>query len=191
MQPRKIRQELDAILASTRDMPSRMRQYSAFEFVQDTVRNLLKANILVGELKSEALRERHWTKLYKSLRLPSGYSASGMTLGQVYDLDLKRNEGLIKEVVVQAQGEMALEEFLKQVRETWSSYSLDLVNYQNKCRLIRLVGIAGMTLTIRGWDELFNKCGEHLNSLSAMKLSPYYRGESRRVVDGLMADGSI
>lgn len=58
---------------------------------------------------------------------------------------------------------MALEEFLKQVRETWTSYSLDLVNYQNKCRLIR------------GWDDLFNKCGEHLNSLSAMKLSPYYR----------------
>lgn len=29
---------------------------------------------------------------------------------------------------------------------------------------------------VRGWDDLFNKCGEHLNSLSAMKLSPYYRG---------------
>jgi dynein heavy chain 1 len=89
-----------------------------------------------------------------------------MSLGQVYDLDLKRNESLIKEVVLQAQGEMALEEFVKQVKETWTSYSLDLINYQNKCRLIR------------GWDDLFNKCGEHLNSLSAMKLSPYYRGES-------------
>jgi dynein heavy chain 1 len=30
-----------------------------------------------------------------------------------------------------------LEEFLKQVRETWTSYGLDLINYQNKCRLIR------------------------------------------------------
>lgn len=60
-----------------------------------------------------------------------------MSLGQVYDLDLKRNEGLIKEVVTQAQGEMALEEFIKQVKETWTSYSLDLVNYQNKCRLIK------------------------------------------------------
>ena len=89
-----------------------------------------------------------------------------MSLGQVYDLDLKRNESLIKEVVLQAQGEMALEEFVKQVKETWTSYSLDLINYQNKCRLIR------------GWDDLFNKCGEHLNSLSAMKMSPYYRGES-------------
>lgn len=78
-----------------------------------------------------------------------------MTLGHVYDLDLKKNETLIKEVIIQAQGEvrdlyfgihivliltpmqMALEEYIKQVKETWTSYTLDLVNYQNKCRLIR------------------------------------------------------
>ena len=58
---------------------------------------------------------------------------------------------------------MALEEYIKQVKETWTNYTLDLVNYQNKCRLIR------------GWDDLFNKCSENLNSLVAMKLSPYYK----------------
>nr|8FD6_A Chain A, Cytoplasmic dynein 1 heavy chain 1,Serine--tRNA ligase [synthetic construct]8FDT_A Chain A, Cytoplasmic dynein 1 heavy chain 1,Serine--tRNA ligase [synthetic construct]8FDU_A Chain A, Cytoplasmic dynein 1 heavy chain 1,Serine--tRNA ligase [synthetic construct] len=57
----------------------------------------------------------------------------------------------------------ALEEFLKQIREVWNTYELDLVNYQNKCRLIR------------GWDDLFNKVKEHINSVSAMKLSPYYK----------------
>ena len=40
---------------------------------------------------------------------------------------------------------------------------LDLINYQNKCRIIR------------GWDDLFNKVKEHINSVSAMKLSPYYK----------------
>jgi len=75
-QPRKIRQELDAILASTREMPSRMRQYAAFEFVQENLKSLLKANVLVGELKSEALRERHWSRLYKALKMPSGYQSS-------------------------------------------------------------------------------------------------------------------
>jgi hypothetical protein len=32
----------------------------------------------------------------------------------------------------------------------------------------------------RGWDDLFNKCSENLNSLTAMKLSPYYKGQSTR-----------
>jgi dynein heavy chain 1 len=35
--------------------------------------------------------------------------------------------------------------------------------YQKKCYLIR------------GWDELFAKLSENLNSLSAMKNSPYYK----------------
>jgi dynein heavy chain 1 len=60
-----------------------------------------------------------------------------MTLGNVYDMDLKKNETLIREVIVQAQGELALEEYVKQVKETWTNYTLDLVQYQNKCRLIR------------------------------------------------------
>jgi hypothetical protein len=34
---------------------------------------------------------------------------------------------------------MALEEYIKQVKEVWTNYTLDLVNYQNKCRLIRYV----------------------------------------------------
>ncbi|BEJ00458.1 hypothetical protein CcaverHIS631_0503150 [Cutaneotrichosporon cavernicola] len=163
VQPRKLRQELDSVLAETRAMPSRMRQYPAFEYVQETIRGLLKSNVVVTELRSEALRERHWSKLYKALRIAAPRNPLSMTLGHVYDLDLQKNHVAIKEVVLQAQGEMALEEFLKQVRETWTSYSLDLVNYQNRCRLIR------------GWDDLFTKCSEHLNSLAAMKLSPYHR----------------
>jgi len=33
---------------------------------------------------------------------------SRMTLGNVYDLDLKKNENPIREVIVQAQGEVCL-----------------------------------------------------------------------------------
>ena len=50
-----------------------------------------------------------------------------------------------------------------QVRDCWQTYQLELINYQNKCKLIR------------GWDDLFTKVKEHINSLAAMKLSPYYK----------------
>jgi hypothetical protein len=33
----------------------------------------------------------------------------------------------------------------------------------------------GVFFAPRGWDDLFTKCGENTNSLSAMKLSPYYK----------------
>lgn len=76
---------------------------------------------------------------------------------------MQRYEGAIRDVILVAQGEMALEEFLKQIRETWLEYEVELVQYQNKTRLIK------------GWDDLFNKLKEHINSLAAMKLSPYFK----------------
>ena len=60
----------------------------------------------------------------------------------------------------EAQGEMALEQFLSEVKEFWSAYEFELVNYQNKCRLIR------------GWDDLFEKLDENLASLTSMQQSP-------------------
>ena len=82
---------------------------------------------------------------------------------QIWDVDLQKNEMVVRDVLLVAQGEMALEEFMKQIREQWQTYELELVNYQNKCKLIK------------GWDELFTKLKENINSLTAMKLSPYFK----------------
>ena len=163
VQPRKIRSSIDNLIKMTKEMPSRMRQYAAFEHVQNVLRQLMRVNPMLTELKSEAVRDRHWTKIYKQIKPGKRYSPVSMTLGDVWDLNLVATEVIVKDIIAQAQGEMALEEFLKQVRETWTGYALELVNYQNKCRLIR------------GWDELFAKCSENLNSLQAMRHSPYYK----------------
>jgi dynein heavy chain 1 len=71
VQPRKLREQINGLLASTREMPTRMRQYAAFEYVQDVLSGLLKSNVIVSELKSEALKERHWKQLFKALRVPT------------------------------------------------------------------------------------------------------------------------
>ncbi|KAJ5969393.1 hypothetical protein N7501_005641 [Penicillium viridicatum] len=163
VQPRKLRQSLDNLIKMTKEMPSRMRQYAAFEHIQNVLRQLLKVNSLLSDMKSEAVKERHWHKIYKSLKPDKRFSLVSLTLGDVWDLQLASSDPIIRAIIAQAQGEMALEEFLKSVRETWQNYSLDLVHYQNKCRLIK------------GFDDLFAKCSENLNSLQAMRHSPYYK----------------
>ncbi|KAJ9657280.1 dynein heavy chain [Neophaeococcomyces mojaviensis] len=163
VQPRKLRQSLESLVKTAKDMPSRMRQYAAFEHVQSVLRDLQKSNPILADLKTDAIRERHWLKIYKALRPGKRYSEVSMTLGDVWDLKPTSTESVIRDIIAQAQGELALEEFVRQVRDTWQNYSLDLVNYQNKLRLIR------------GWDDLFTRCSENLNSLQAMKHSPYYK----------------
>lgn len=161
VQPRKIRNKLDNLLNQLKDLPARFRQYASYDFVKRLLQSLTKVNVLIIELKSDALKERHWKALTKQLNVQ--WVLSDLTLGHVWDVDLQRNEAIVKDVIITAQGEMALEEFLKQVREAWQNYELELIAYQNKCKLIR------------GWDDLFNKVKEHINSISAMKLSPYYK----------------
>ena len=69
--------------------------------------------MMVTDLKSEALKDRHWKELRKRLRL--NVVMAELTLGHIWDADLQRNEMAVKDVILIAQGEMALEEFLKQV----------------------------------------------------------------------------
>lgn len=78
-------------------------------------------------------------------------------------MDLKANERAVNEVLLQAQGEKALEEFLKQIKETWQSYELQMVDYQKRLKLIK------------GWDDLFTQAKDHINNLAQMRLSPYYK----------------
>ncbi|EED23281.1 dynein heavy chain [Talaromyces stipitatus ATCC 10500] len=163
VQTRKLRGSIDNLIKMTKEMPSRMRQYAAFEHIQNVLRQHLKINPLLSDLKSEAIKERHWQKIFKALKPGQRFSQVTLTLGDVWDLKPAASETVIRDIITQAQGEMALEEFLKMVRETWQNYSLDLVNYQNKCRLIR------------GFDDLFAKCSENLNSLQAMRHSPYFK----------------
>ena len=68
---------------------------------------------MVVELKSDAIKERHWRTLMK--RLHVAWNLSDLTLGNLWDINLLKNEGVIRDVIAVAQGERALEEFLKQV----------------------------------------------------------------------------
>ena len=65
------------------------------------------------------------------------WALSDLALGTVWDINLLNYESAIKDILMVAQGEKALEEFLKQVSELWKSYTLELINYQNKCQIIK------------------------------------------------------
>jgi hypothetical protein len=142
--PRNVRKSLEALLEQLKTFPARIRQYDAFGHVQRRIKELVKHNIIVTDLHSDALRERHW-KLLRT-RLNVQWVLSELTLGDIWRADLVRdvepamrvcvcididaqtvNGASFRDVITQAQGELALEEFLKTVREHWQAYVLDLV----------------------------------------------------------------
>lgn len=77
----KLRQQIDATLNSLKELPANYRNYEAYEHVKKLLQGYAKINVLIVDLKSEALKERHWKALMKQLRV--NWNLSDLTLGQV------------------------------------------------------------------------------------------------------------
>lgn len=160
----KILRDSTAELAELlKEMPSRLRHYTAVDQFHASLRQMTKAIPILTSLKSEAILPRHWKQIFTILNHEYQFPSNGLILADVWDLGLIANEITIREIITQAQAERALEEFMKDIRQSWNNYTLDLVSFKNTCNLIS------------GWDDLLEKCHEGLDSLAAMKHSPYYK----------------
>jgi dynein heavy chain 1 len=158
---RKIRRALDDLLAEMRSLPNRVRQYEAYNTLHDEVKGYIGGHSLLSDLKTEALKQRHWKTILTQLGITCSYSE--LTVGVLWDEGVLTRKKEIGEILAVAQGEMALEMFLGQVRDRWMKQELELVLFQNRVRLIR------------GWDDLFASLDDHIGGLALMKSSPYYR----------------
>ena len=87
------------------------------------------------------MKDRHWKWLLKDLKINKNFQE--LTLFDLWDCDLTKNKKQVNDILSQAIGENALERFITNIKELWSTHELELVKYQNKCRLIK------------DWDELF------------------------------------
>ena len=58
VQPKKLRQSITDLINQLKELPARLRQYASYEHVKRTLEGYLKVNILIIELKSDALKER-------------------------------------------------------------------------------------------------------------------------------------
>lgn len=91
---KKIREVLTKAVEEMSALPSRLRQYEAYENMKTKISRLMKTNKLISELKSESLRERHWKTLNTRLKLrkPAG---GELNLGHVWDADPLKHEKFI------------------------------------------------------------------------------------------------
>jgi dynein heavy chain 1 len=116
--------------------------------------------MIIQDLRTDAIKDRHWRGILNKLSIRKGVNE--MILGDFWNADLLNNEKFIREIITTASGELVLESFLKNSKEFWGSFELETARYKDKCKLIK------------GWDDLFLKLDEHINSLQSMTNSPYF-----------------
>ena len=85
--PRKYRAFFEEILEVMDSMPSRIQQYEAFQNLYAKVKQYKKYLIILTELKSDAIKERHWRDTKKVLQ--SFSSLNNLAIGTILDSNLK------------------------------------------------------------------------------------------------------
>lgn len=153
-----VRVKLENLLQEGRLLPIQIRQYAAFDELQQSTKNLLKQQKYLMELKNEYMKERHWLMLLTSINF-KGKIYQSFTLGDVWDLNLPLHESLIKSIVTQAINEHTLEESVHNIKQRWTEISFDYFNLAGKYKLIK------------SWDVLFETCSQDLNELASMRNS--------------------
>ena len=144
-----------------REFPNKMRTYQIYEAYVEQLKNYKKVNDILMDLRNDAMKPKHWKELLSKLRITTKFS--DMVLSELWCADLLGKNKSVNDVLTQARGEAILENFLNQIKEMWAVQEVELVKYQNKCKLIK------------GWDDLFALVDDHMNNISSMKMSPYYK----------------
>ena len=165
---KKVKESLDHLLEEMNGFPNRLRSLSVYDDFKDQLMKYRKVNATFLELKSEAMKPRHWKQMMQRLKIKVNFN--DLTLSHLWHADLIKHHKIVNEILSEARGELILEEFIRAIKDTWAKYELELIRYKSKCRLIK------------GWDDLFTQIDEHINNIASMKMSPYYKVFEEEIV---------
>ncbi|KAK6461715.1 hypothetical protein DFJ63DRAFT_288581 [Scheffersomyces coipomensis] len=163
VEPPTVRHKLADLLNNSRLLPSDVRQYSAFEEIQNQITLHLQTFSLITDLSGESMKQRHWLSLINQLGLSAAnINVESFTIGDVWNFNFSLNFNVITAIVTQANNEQIIESKLSSIQSEWINIRYELFNYGDKIKLLK------------NWDKLFDQCNNDINSLSSMKNSPYY-----------------
>ena len=160
--PAKVRKQLEDLTEELRALPTKSRTYAAIEWILETLAKRQAIQPMLRDLCSEALKDRHWKVLLHAIGLSTSYTTHDLTLGAIWECNPLSHKKIIQDTLSTAQGELALEQFLRDLREYWVTCELSLA-LRDGVRLIV------------AWDVLFSTLEDNLNSLASLKQSPYFR----------------
>eukprot|EP01038_Epipyxis_sp_PR26KG_P004455 gene4455-6300_t len=158
--PAKLKKQVESLADELKTLPAKVRSYAAVEGMNEKLNKYLATFGLLRDLSTEAMKDRHWKKLLERMDIYHTYA--NVTIGIMWDSNLINHKKTIYEVLAIAQGEMALEVFLRELRESWVLQELQVV-------------LRDGVKIIVGWENLFTPVDDHLSQLTSLKQSPFFK----------------
>jgi dynein heavy chain len=137
------------------------KKCNAYIGILEEIKKWLKFLPLCGQLRDEAMRERHWDMIRKKCGVEFSITKETQ-LKEIYDLELGKIGEDVEEICDQATQEAKMEKTLKTIAETW--VGIEFVFRAHKGSDVQMLGLD---------EENFEMLEEHQTNVNAMFSSRY------------------
>ncbi|XP_029437782.1 dynein heavy chain 2, axonemal isoform X2 [Rhinatrema bivittatum] len=125
---------------------------------------------LISDLRSPALRERHWNEVKNEIQRLFDQTSDDFTLEKIVELGLDQHAAKINDISAAASKELNIEQSLEAIAKIWETVTLDIVPYKDKGHY-----------RLRGTEEVFQALEDNQVTLSTMKASQFVKAFEHEV----------
>ncbi|XP_065190514.1 dynein axonemal heavy chain 10-like [Sycon ciliatum] len=156
---------IEGFLKKARRMEKDIKEMSVFRVLEENMRQFKDSVPLIEDLKNDALRERHWTKLMDSTKQKFDMNPETFTLSNLFAMGLHKYADIIGDIVTSATKELSIEKGIAEVRETWSQLSFTLHRY--------VKGTQDRGFVLGAVDEILQTLDDNSVNLQSMSASQF------------------
>jgi len=139
-----------------------VRQWKVWQSLYKIIQRFRQTMPLITNLRSPAMRDRHWEQLRDEIQQSFDPYSEEFTLDKVFQLQLHLHADIIANLALIASRELTIETNLAEIARIWKTQPLDITSYKSKYYVVKTV------------DEINDQLETHQMTLSTMKNSPYY-----------------
>ncbi|KAI5541278.1 dynein heavy chain family protein family [Trichomonas vaginalis G3] len=158
--PQEFKSKIIGLNEKMQAMEQNVKNYEPWEYYQDNLKKILKIYPILEGLKSPAIITRHWSLIGQKFN--KTIDIEKITLQEIYDFDLEKNQEFIAEITRNAQGEFSLHQYLEKLNTSWNTLEFEFSNYNENIQIIK------------SWDVIMSTISDHLNFLGTMQTSPFF-----------------
>ena len=121
---------MQGFLKRVRRMPDEVKRLAPWGVLESRVREFKDSLPLLVDLKSDALRPRHWKQLMKATGTTFDMTPTVFTLGKVFEMELHNYAETIGDITTSALKELSIEKGLAEVKDTWRATDFTFIKYK-------------------------------------------------------------
>ena len=123
--------EAKSLRRALRGVDKNVRSFEVYRKLDEQVKSWITSLPLINELRSPAMRDRHWKQLMRATGRSLDIEES-FTLGDLLSIDLHSYSEAVTEIVERANKELVIERGIEKIEENWASLALEFSAFEDK-----------------------------------------------------------